>query len=132
MMDFGFDEQAVQNALLARAEALRDTLATRIKQRLSGEVLQGHSGALAASISSNIESNGPETSIFFPAAVCPTQQSRNSAARRPHAKSSRSMPRHWRSMQVGHGFLESACAIQVQQFQGALFFEARSPICAAK
>ncbi len=63
MIDVEFDSQAVQNALLGRADALRGTLEARIQQKLSGEVLQTRSGALAASIISAIENDGSATSV---------------------------------------------------------------------
>jgi hypothetical protein len=58
-----FDAQAVQAALLGQADALRGALEARIQQRLSGEVLQTRSGALAASIVSSIENDGANTSV---------------------------------------------------------------------
>jgi phage gpG-like protein len=58
-----FDAQAVQAALLGQADALRGALEARIQQRLSGEVLQTRSGALAASIISSIENDGANTSV---------------------------------------------------------------------
>jgi hypothetical protein len=48
MIDVEFDAQAVQDALLGQADALRGALEARIQQKLSGEVLQTRSGALAA------------------------------------------------------------------------------------
>jgi phage gpG-like protein len=63
MIEVEFDSQAVQNALLDRADALRSTLEARIQQKLSGEVLQTRSGALAASIISAIENDGSATSV---------------------------------------------------------------------
>src|ERR1700716_1353484 len=55
MIGVEFDAQAVQDALLGQADALRCALEARIQQKLSGEVLQTRSGALAASIISAIE-----------------------------------------------------------------------------
>jgi phage gpG-like protein len=63
MIDVEFDSQAVQNALLDRADELRGTLEARVQQKLSGEVLQTRSGALAASIISSIENDGSDTSV---------------------------------------------------------------------
>jgi phage gpG-like protein len=63
MIDVAFDAQAVQDALLGQADALRDALEARIQQKLSGEVLQTRSGALAASIISTIENDGSATSV---------------------------------------------------------------------
>jgi hypothetical protein len=63
MIDVAFDAQAVQDALLGQADALRGALEARIQQKLSGEVLQTRSGALAASIISTIENDGSATSV---------------------------------------------------------------------
>ncbi|MGH6848443.1 MAG: hypothetical protein ACREC0_13705 [Methylocella sp.] len=63
MIDVEFDAQAVQDSLLGQADALRGALEARIQQKLSGEVLQTRSGALAASIISSIENNGSDTSV---------------------------------------------------------------------
>ncbi len=63
MIDVEFDAQAVQDALLRQADALRGALEARIQQKLSGEVLQTRSGALAASIISSIENNGSDSSV---------------------------------------------------------------------
>ena len=63
MIGVEFDAQAVQDALLGKADALRGALEARIQQKLSGEVLQTRSGALAASIISSIENDGSDTSV---------------------------------------------------------------------
>jgi phage gpG-like protein len=63
MIDVQFDAQAVQDALLGQADALRGALEARIQQKLSGEVLQTRSGALAASIISSIENDESGTSV---------------------------------------------------------------------
>jgi phage gpG-like protein len=63
MIDVEFDVQAVQDALLGQTDALRGALEARIQQKLSGEVLQIRSGALAASIISSIENDGSDTSV---------------------------------------------------------------------
>jgi phage gpG-like protein len=63
MIDVEFDAQAVQDALLDQADALRGALEALIQQKLSGEVLQIRSGALAASIISSIENDGSDTSV---------------------------------------------------------------------
>jgi phage gpG-like protein len=63
MIDVEFDAQAVQDALLGQADALRGALEDRIRQKLSGEVLETRSGALAASIISSIENDGSDTSV---------------------------------------------------------------------
>jgi phage gpG-like protein len=63
MIDVEFDVQAVQDALLGQADNLRTALEARIQQKLFGEVLQVHSGVLAASIISSIEDNGEDTSV---------------------------------------------------------------------
>jgi phage gpG-like protein len=63
MINVEFDAQVVQNALLGQADTLRGALEARIQQKLSGEVLQTRSGALAASIISSIENDGSGTSV---------------------------------------------------------------------
>jgi phage gpG-like protein len=63
MIEVEFDAGAVRDALLGQADALRGALEARIQQKLSGEVLQTRSGALAASIISSIENDGSETSV---------------------------------------------------------------------
>lgn len=63
MIDVEFDAQAVQHALLDQADALRSALEALIQQKLSGEVLEIRSGALAASIISSIENDGSDTSV---------------------------------------------------------------------
>lgn len=63
MIDVEFDAQAVQDALLGQADALRGALEDRIQQKLSGEVLETRSGALAASIISSIENDGSDISV---------------------------------------------------------------------
>lgn len=54
MIGVDFEEAGVRDSLLRRAEALRDALEARIGERLSGEVLQSRSGALAGSIISSV------------------------------------------------------------------------------
>jgi hypothetical protein len=63
MIGVEFDTQAVHDALLGQADALRGALESRIQQKLSGEVLQTRSGALAASIISSIANDGSDTSV---------------------------------------------------------------------
>jgi phage gpG-like protein len=63
MNEDGFDAQVVQDALLEQAEAFRDELEARIQQKLTGEVLQTRSGALAASILSSIGDSDTDTTI---------------------------------------------------------------------
>jgi phage gpG-like protein len=58
-----FDAGALDDALRERADALRAALEARIQQKLSGEVLQTRSGALAASIQSSVEDDGSAVSI---------------------------------------------------------------------
>jgi phage gpG-like protein len=71
MITVEFDAQAVQDALLAKAKSFRDALEARIQRKLSGEALHARSGALAASISSAIESNESETAISLSCAGVP-------------------------------------------------------------
>lgn len=63
MMDIQFDIQAVHDALLEQANALKDVLEARIQQKLSGDVLQLRSGTLLGSIVSSIENDGDESSV---------------------------------------------------------------------
>jgi phage gpG-like protein len=63
MIEIEFDAQAVQDALLGQADAIRGALEARIQQKLSGEVLQTGSGALAASILSSIENDGSDLTV---------------------------------------------------------------------
>ncbi len=71
MIDVEFDAQAMQDALLGQADALRGALEARIQQKLSGEVLQARSGALAASIISSIGIDGSATSVSISSAGVP-------------------------------------------------------------
>ncbi len=71
MIGVEFDAQAVHDALLSQADALRGTLQARIQQKLSGEVLQARSGALAASIISSIENDGSDLSVSISSAGMP-------------------------------------------------------------
>lgn len=63
MSDTKFDSQAMQDALTGRADSLRRALESRIQQKLSGEILNARSGALAGSILSAIESDGSAISV---------------------------------------------------------------------
>ncbi|MGH6842822.1 MAG: hypothetical protein ACREDV_12170 [Methylocella sp.] len=63
MIDVEFHARAVQDALLGQADALRGALEDRIQRKLSGEVLETRSGALAASIISSIDNDGTNTSV---------------------------------------------------------------------
>lgn len=58
MIDIKFDSEAVQAALVERADELRAALEDRIKQKLSGEVLAVRSGALLDSIDTDLEDDG--------------------------------------------------------------------------
>ncbi|MGQ0446166.1 MAG: hypothetical protein ACT4O2_13830 [Beijerinckiaceae bacterium] len=71
MIDVEFHAQAVQDALLGQADALRGALEYRIQQKLSGEVLETRSGALAASIISSIDNDGSETSVSISSTGAP-------------------------------------------------------------
>jgi hypothetical protein len=55
MNDDGFDPQTVQDALAEQAATFASELEARIQQKLTGEVLQVRSGALAASILSSVD-----------------------------------------------------------------------------
>jgi phage gpG-like protein len=63
MSDIEFDWDAVQSALLDRAENLRQALEDKIRQNLSGDILNVRSGALLASISSEAEDDGSGLAI---------------------------------------------------------------------
>jgi phage gpG-like protein len=71
MIEVEFDAGAARDALLGQADALRGALEARIQQKLSGEVLQTRSGALAASIVSSIENDGSDTSVSISSAGVP-------------------------------------------------------------
>jgi phage gpG-like protein len=71
MIDVEFDAEAVQDALLGQADTFRIALEARIQQKLSGEVLQLHSGALAGSILSSIENDGSDLSVSIASAGVP-------------------------------------------------------------
>jgi len=63
MIGVDLDETDVRDALLRRAEALRASLEARIRERLSGGVLQSRSGALADSIISSVADEGSAVSV---------------------------------------------------------------------
>jgi phage gpG-like protein len=63
MSDVVLHAARVQAALARQAEALRIALEARIQQKLSGQVLQLRSGALAASIASSIGENGSVVAV---------------------------------------------------------------------
>lgn len=58
-----FHQQRVHNALVGQVELFRKLLDARIKQKLSGELLQSRSGTLAASVLSSVDSSETETTI---------------------------------------------------------------------
>jgi phage gpG-like protein len=66
-----FDPQAVQDALAEQAASFASELEARIQQKLTGEVLQVRSGALAASILSSVDSNESGTSISVSSTCVP-------------------------------------------------------------
>src|SRR5262249_871008 len=63
MNDDGFDPQIVKDALIEQAGGFAAELEMRIQQKLTCEVLQVHSGALAASVFSSIGSDDSGTTI---------------------------------------------------------------------
>jgi phage gpG-like protein len=63
MIEAILDSGAVDRALRERADVLRAALETRIRQKLSGDVLQSRSGALTSSIQSAVEDDGSAVSI---------------------------------------------------------------------
>ncbi len=71
MIEAAFDAGAVQDALVEQADALCAALEARIQQKLSGEVLQTRTGALAASIQSSVEDDGSAVSIVASSAGAP-------------------------------------------------------------
>ncbi len=64
MIEATFDAASVRDALVRRAETLRAALEVRIRQKLSGEALQTHSGALETSIRSSVEDRDSSASIL--------------------------------------------------------------------
>ncbi len=71
MIEAIFDAGAAQEALLGQADTLRAALEARIRQKLSGDVLQTRSGALAASIQSSVEDGGSAVSIVASSSGAP-------------------------------------------------------------
>lgn len=62
-MIIDLDAEAVQAALIERADRLRAMLEDKIKQNLSGDVLAARSGRLLNSISSDVEEDGSAITI---------------------------------------------------------------------
>lgn len=62
-VDLGFDAALVKAALIEEAQSLRADLETRIREKLSGEVLNARSGALLQSISAGVEEDGDDIVI---------------------------------------------------------------------
>jgi len=62
-VDVTLNADAVEAALAERADQLRSALEDRIKQNLSGDVLNMRSGALLDSVSSDLEDDGSEITI---------------------------------------------------------------------
>lgn len=62
-VDLGFDADLVKAALIEEAQSMRADLETRIRDKLSGEVLNVRSGALLASISTRVEEDGDDIVI---------------------------------------------------------------------
>ncbi len=58
-----FDVRHLRDAVTERARAFRGELEARIRQKLSGGVLQARSGALAASILSSIGDDESDTTV---------------------------------------------------------------------
>jgi phage gpG-like protein len=65
MMVAEFDARSLQDALCAAVESVRSRLDVRIRQKLSGEILQARFGAIAASVSSSVDQKDAETSITY-------------------------------------------------------------------
>ena len=63
MIDIAFDTDAVEAALVERADTLRAALEDRIKRNLSGDVLATRSGALLNSISTDLEDDGSDVTV---------------------------------------------------------------------
>jgi phage gpG-like protein len=66
-----FDPRRVRVALTQRARSFRDELEARIRLKVTGGVLQTHSGALAASIRSSIDDDESDTTITASSAGVP-------------------------------------------------------------
>jgi hypothetical protein len=71
VIDIEFDAEAVQAALVTRADQMRALLEARIKQNLSDELLNVRSGALLNSISSEIEDDGTDVTVSVQSAGVP-------------------------------------------------------------
>ncbi|QBR70663.1 hypothetical protein CU048_04535 [Beijerinckiaceae bacterium] len=63
MSEIDLDAQAVMDALIGEADALRDALESRIQRKLTGEILNARSGALADSIVSTLDAAGSAISV---------------------------------------------------------------------
>jgi phage gpG-like protein len=66
-----FDPRRVRVALTQRARSFRDELEARIRLKVTGGMLQTHSGALAASILSSIDDDESDTTITASSAGVP-------------------------------------------------------------
>ena len=62
-VDLGFDAALLKAALIEEAQSLRADLETRIRLKLSGEVLNARSSALLQSISTGVEEDGDDIVI---------------------------------------------------------------------
>jgi len=71
MIDIELNINAVQDALLGKANALCEALSDRIQQKLSGQVLQLHSGALAASVLSSVQNDGSDVFVSISSSGVP-------------------------------------------------------------
>lgn len=63
MIDLDFDASGAHDALLRQADFLCNALENRIREKLSGEVLNTRSGALTDSISSFFDDEGSAVSV---------------------------------------------------------------------
>jgi hypothetical protein len=116
---------------MGQADALRGALEARIQQRLSGEVLQTRSGALAASIISSIENDGANTSVSISSTGVPyaaiQEFGGKTAAHDIVAVKGKVL-----AFSAGARFSQEACIIRAQRFPRALISAALSRRCATK
>lgn len=64
MNNFDFTPDAISDALLRQTSSIKSALEARIQQKLSGEVLQRRSGALADSIVVSVDDSDSSVSVF--------------------------------------------------------------------
>ena len=132
MIGVEFDAQAVQDALLSQADALRGALEARIQQKLSGEVLQARSGALAASTLSSIENDGSDLSVSISSAGVPYAAIQEFGGKTAAHDIVAVKGKVLAFSAGGARFSQEACIIQARQFRRVLISAALSRRCATK